>query len=148
MVTGIKTSQMIVLVATALCLTCGCGVGYRSPPKPPPPKIFSVLSESPQYNIDLHANVGNISKVVKVRYKNLSSQPLKLKAPSFEKNDEQKFHMETTCTDTLAPSATCTASISYHALQQEMVISHLTLCIQDLTDCRSVVVFGWGHFRQ
>jgi hypothetical protein len=145
MAPGIKTSQTIVLVTAALCLTCACGIGYHAPPQPPPPPFYSVLYESPQYNIDLHANVGHTSKVVSVRYKNLSSQPLKLRAPFFGKNEDHKFHLETTCTDTLAQSATCTVNIDCHALEREMIISDLTLCLQDSTDCRSVVVFGWGH---
>jgi len=109
MLTDVKISRTIAIVVSATGLLCACGLGpVRSAPPPPPPPL------SISQNDTFQTTVGSISAPQVITLTNVSSaETLKLHRPELRVNQGLYFHLQTTCTDTLAAGASCTVTVTF-----------------------------------
>jgi len=113
MAPGIKTSQTVVLVAAALCLTCACGIGYKEPPHPPPPPLAPISFHPDRLSFP-DTVIGTSSPIQNLVISNDSPDVLALTgvevAPFFDK----AFRLvSTTCGVPLPAHSTCTAQVVF-----------------------------------
>ncbi len=113
MAPGIKTSQTIVLVAAALCLTCACGIPLGPQDRYPPPSVKRSLDVSTG-SLYTQAKVGFTAKPVTVILKNISDQAVELDTPSlYSIHHGETLHLDTTCGSALQPGATCVITLTF-----------------------------------
>jgi hypothetical protein len=111
MAPAIKTSQTIVLVAAALCLTCACGLGPRSSPYPPPPGVSSLSLSSKELYVGA-VPVGSISPEQRILVTNVGDEPVPLRQ-ILRSPKESSFSMGKDCDLQLAPQQQCVIAVTF-----------------------------------
>ena len=139
----VKTSRTIALIVSAMGLFCACGLGpvRNAPPAPPPPA--PVLSANPGDRLYFTAAPGTTSPSQTVTFTNISGQTLDVSPAVIRFNDDNLFAMETTCGDSLAPSASCVVTVSFHPVARLYTWRQsVSLCVRGSGQCRSVGLVG------